>query len=339
MKRFSNIIKKNGIRHFSAIPKNPIWKANTVVCVCAQGSQVVVERFGRFHRVEQPGFFFAIPFLERLTKVDMREHVLQIDPQMAITKDNVKIELSGSLYLNFVDPYKALYGAVKPLVATVNLSQAIMRSCVGRMELDDIFSNRTRLNYEIKAAITEPTAAWGISVNNYEIRDIVPEEAIAKKMELQAAAERERRRQQVGAEADKQQTVLNSEAQRARDVNESEGLKIKLINEAEGQRQRLILEAEGRAEAIVKEAEGKKREIEMLAQAISTPEGMQAVQYSLSKEYFAALAKLGEGQGTIVVPSNLADMSSLLVPAKKILEMSSDKREDLVKPVIQEKNE
>lgn len=139
-------LRINKLRLFSQVPRNPKWTANTFINFCDQGSEVVVERFGRFHRIEDAGMFFAIPMIERCTKVDKREMVITIDPQMAITRDNVRIELSGSVYLQFIDSFKALYGAVRPLLASVQQAQAIMRSAVGKMELDDIFHNRTRLN-------------------------------------------------------------------------------------------------------------------------------------------------------------------------------------------------
>merc|ERR1719384_379159 len=255
------------VRAFSTVPKNPTWQANTCVNFCGQGSEVVVERFGRYHRTEHAGMFFAVPLVEKLHKIDMREMVISIDPQMAITRDNVRIELSGSLYLQFVDPYKALYGAVRPLVASVQQAQAIMRSCVGKMELDDIFHSRFRLNEDIRQGIYSASEAWGLKVNRYEVTDIVPDPKMAKAMDLQAAAERERRQQVRKAEADKEQTVLLSEAQRTKDENESEGLRTRLINTAEGNAARVRKEAEAESERIVKVAEAEAIAMLKLAEA------------------------------------------------------------------------
>jgi len=283
--------------------------------------------------------FFAIPLVEKLHKIDMREMVITIDPQMAITRDNVRIELSGSLYLQFVDPYKALYGAVRPLVASVQQAQAIMRSCVGKMELDDIFHSRYRLNEDIRQGIYSASEAWGLKVNRYEVTDIVPDPQMAKAMDLQAAAERERRQQVRKAEADKEQTVLLSEAQRTRDENESEGIRTRLMNTAQGNASRVKLEAEAEAtkliqiatadaEAIIKRAEAKAKEIEIMAKALSEEQhGYEALQYDLAKKYFEALAELGQGKGTVVIPSNLADMTSIVATATKSLEaMQVDKK-------------
>merc|ERR1711976_143044 len=317
-------------RHFSLIPKNPKWSPNTIINFCDQGSEIVVERFGRFHRVENAGVFFAIPLIERCTKIDRREMVVTIDPQMAITRDNVRIELSGSVYLQFVDSFKALYGAVRPLLASVQQAQAIMRSAVGKMELDDIFHNRTRLNKEITTGISEAAQAWGLAVNRYEVTDIIPDPQIAKAMDLQAAAERERRQQVRKAEADKEQTVLLSEGQRIKDVNESEGVRIRTMNEAEGnamrvkleadaEKERLIMEAEGRAKGIIIEAEARKTEIELSGTTLVSKQGHLAIEYSLGKQYLNSLAKLGQGKGTIVVPLNLTDVANILVSSKQIL--------------------
>lgn len=275
--------------------------------------------------------FVAIPLVENLNKIDMREMVISIDPQSAITRDNVRIELSGSLYLQFVDPYKSLYGAVRPLVASVQQAQAIMRSCVGKMELDDIFHNRVRLNHDIREGIYSATQAWGLTVNRYEVTDIVPDPQMAKAMDLQAAAERERRQQVRKAEADKEQTVLLSEAQRTKDVNESEGQRTLLINTAEGTAQKIRLEAHADAERIVKIAEAqaqgivmhaqaKAQEIEVIAKATQHERGMEALQYDLAKEYFTGLAMLAQGKGTVVVPQNLADLTTVVATATKSFE-------------------
>lgn len=316
-------------RHFSSVvPKNPNWKGNTLVNFCDEGTCIVVERFGKFNRIEQSGVFLTIPAFEKLHKVDMREMVITVEPQMAITRDNVRIELSGCLYLMFVDPYKAMYGAVRPLVASIQQAQAIMRSSVGKMELDEIFHNRQRLNQEIRIGIEEAATNWGLLINRYEVTDIVPDQHMAKSMDLQAAAERERRQQVRKAEADKEETVLLSEAHRTRDTNESEGARIRLINEAEGNAQRVRLEAEaesmklirmaeGQASSIIQNAEAKAKEIDIMAKSLTTPEGMAALQYDLAKNYFMSLEKLASGKGTVVVPSTMSDMSSLVAAASK----------------------
>merc|ERR1719263_1826727 len=175
------------------------------------------------------------------------------------------------------------------------------------MELDEIFSNRTRLNTEIRECIETAASAWGLAVNRYEVTDIIPDPQIAKAMDLQAAAERERRQQVRKAEADKEQTVLLSEGQRTKDVNESEGVRIRTINEAEGnairvkleagaEKERLIMEAEGRAKSIIIEAEARKIEIELIGSTLNSNQGRSAIEYSLGKEYLNSLARLGQGK-------------------------------------------
>merc|ERR1711939_213687 len=119
--------------------------------------------------------------------------VITILPQSGITKDNVRVDISGALYLQYVDEKDALYGASRPLYAASQQAQAIMRSSVGKYELDDIFHNRAALNQMIQTQMAEAAQKWGLAINNYEITDIIPDPAIAKAMDLQAAAERERR--------------------------------------------------------------------------------------------------------------------------------------------------
>jgi len=312
-------------RLVSGVPDNPRPRMlNYGVNVCHQGSKVVVEQFGKFHREVQPGLFFSIPLVEKLYDVDMREMVITVKPQAGVTKDNVRIDISGSLYLNFVDPYKALYGAKQPLVAAVLQAQAVMRSAVGSMELDAIFHNRDHLNEEIRGALEQHAETWGLRVTRYEITDIVPDAAIARAMDLQAAAERERRQQVKAAEAEKESTILVSEAQKARDVNESEGVRTRMENEAAGnakrilleaeaERERLIMEAEGRAQAIMKEAEANARAVSIMGDMLQAPNGRSALEARLAERYFHSLQELGNSQSTVVfMPSNLSDIPQLV---------------------------
>merc|ERR1719433_718856 len=218
------------------VPDNPRARANTVLNICHQGTTTVVERFGKYYNNVQPGIFLAIPLIDTLYTVDLRETVINIRPQSAITKDNVRIELCGALYLRFDDPYKALYGAKRPLFAAVQQAQSVMRSCVGRLEMDDIFHKRHELNKAVQDGIQNATEHWGLKVNRYEVTDITPDPEIAKAMDLQAAAERHRREKVKSATAEKESTILISE-----------GRRLQMINEAQGEAERIVRSAQAKA--------------------------------------------------------------------------------------------
>jgi len=273
------------------IPNNPRARANTLINMCHQGTITVVERFGKYSHEVSPGLFVAIPLIDRLHTIDMRETVINISPQGAITKDNVRIELCGSLYVRFEDCYKALYGAKRPLYAAVQQAQSVMRSCVGKMEMDDIFHNRTELNDAVRVGIQNASEFWGLNVNRYEVTDITPDPEIAKAMDLQAAAERHRREKVKSAQAEKESTILISE-----------GKRLQMINEADGEAQRIVRDAEAKADAI-------KRIAGVLEGSAETK---RAMEFDISEKYFRYLQQLGQSPSTVFLPSDVSNVNQVV---------------------------
>merc|ERR1719510_18905 len=273
------------------IPDNPRPRTNTFVNMCHQGTTTVVERFGKYSHKVDPGLFIAIPLIDSLHTIDLRETVINISPQGAITKDNVRIELCGSLYVKFEDSYKALYGAKRPLFAAVQQAQSVMRSCVGKMEMDDIFHNRTDLNEAVRVGIQNASEFWGLNVNRYEVTDITPDPEIAKAMDLHAAAERHRREKVKSAQAEKESTILISE-----------GKRLQMINEAEGEAQRIIRAAEAKAVAIGR-----------IAEALDRDEGAKrAMEFDISEKYFRYLQQLGQSPSTVFLPSDVSNVNQVV---------------------------
>jgi len=273
------------------IPNNPRPRTNTLINLCHQGTVMVVERFGRYSHEVSPGLFFAIPFIDTLYSIDFRETVINIRPQSAITKDNVRIELSGCLYVKFEDSYKALYGAKRPLFAAVQQAQSVMRSCVGKMEMDDIFHNRTELNDSVREGIQNATEFWGLTVNRYEVTDIVPDVEIAKAMDLQAAAERHRREKILAAKAERESIILISEGKRSQ-----------MINEAKGDAERIVRSSEAKAEALLKIA----RVLE------GSEEARRAMEFDISEKYFVYLQELGKSPSTVFLPSDVSNVNQVV---------------------------
>eukprot|EP00455_Lapot_gusevi_P016504 TRINITY_DN1851_c0_g1_i2.p1 TRINITY_DN1851_c0_g1~~TRINITY_DN1851_c0_g1_i2.p1 ORF type:complete len:248 (+),score=98.96 TRINITY_DN1851_c0_g1_i2:32-745(+) len=190
--------------------------------------------------------------------------------------------------------------------------------------------DRKKLNSLVKEALMDAAPAWGAEVLRYEVTDIIPDDSISRAMDLQAAAEREKRQKVKNAEADKQAVVLAAEAQKQRDANESEGQRTRLINEAEGKARKIVLEAEaertklineasGHAEATVLHAKAAAQSILHIARAIATREGTTAMQYELAQKYFESLQHLGKKSNTIFMPNNLGDATSMLAQGMTIL--------------------
>jgi regulator of protease activity HflC (stomatin/prohibitin superfamily) len=134
---------------------------NTVLNICPQGEVMVVERLGKLHAIKEAGWFIAIPVVDQIRyRIDMREKALTINPQAAITKDNVHVQVSGNLYCQFVDAEKAAYGSKNPLFAVKQLAQSSMRAAIGELELDQILHARAQLNTMIRTTIQDAATKW-----------------------------------------------------------------------------------------------------------------------------------------------------------------------------------
>jgi regulator of protease activity HflC (stomatin/prohibitin superfamily) len=187
----------------------PIRKMNTIFNIVPQGHKHVVERFGRLWAVQESGWFLAIPFVDNIAYiVDMRERAMEIPSQSSITRDNVSVDVSGNLFVRFMDAEKAAYGAENPLYSVTQHAQSAMRSAIGEMELDEILHGRAKLNSLIKGSLQEASEPWGLEIMRYEITEITPDTQIRLAMDKQAAAERDRRERVLRAEGAKRQAEL-----------------------------------------------------------------------------------------------------------------------------------
>lgn len=259
--------------------------------IVPQQSAVVVERLGKFHRVLSPGLNILIPILDYCEYVhSLKEQVIQINNQMAITKDSVTLHLDGVLYLKITDPVKASYGVTDPVSAMVQIAQTTMRSELGKYNLDQTFEERENLNSDIVDVINQAGKNWGIECMRYEIRDIIPPTNIKKAMELEGEAERQRRA-----------LILDSEKQRAG-----------TINLAEGQKLSTILKAEGEAEAVIQKAESVAGSIRILSESIKQSGGKDSIRLKLAEEYVEGLKNLADKTTSVFVPKDHGGVASLL---------------------------
>eukprot|EP00538_Stauroneis_constricta_P006809 CAMPEP_0119564176 /NCGR_PEP_ID=MMETSP1352-20130426/26102_1 /TAXON_ID=265584 /ORGANISM="Stauroneis constricta, Strain CCMP1120" /LENGTH=434 /DNA_ID=CAMNT_0007612905 /DNA_START=119 /DNA_END=1423 /DNA_ORIENTATION=- len=294
----------------------PITKTNTIFNIVPQGYKFVVERFGKLHSIEESGWFIAIPLVDTISYViDVRERALDIKPQTAITRDNVSVEVSGNLFVQFNDAQRAAYGAFNPLYSVVQHAQSAMRSAIGEMELDEILHGRARLNALIKGSLQEAAVPWGLEIRRYEITEITPDHQIRIAMDKQAAAERARREQVLRAEGDKQRAQLTSEGVKISLTNESEGNLIKVKNEAEATKQRLLLEAQGQAEAIRLTSQAQAEALNLIAYELNKDGGPEAAKLALARDYVAMYGEMGQKSNTIMFNDRPADVNALLSQA------------------------
>lgn len=261
----------------------------------------VVETLGRFDKTLEPGLNFLIPFFMRVAyKHSLKEEVIDIPQQSAITKDNVTLDIDGVLYVRIVDPKAASYGVHDPFYALAQLAQTNMRSEIGKITLDNTFEERENLNLNIVDSINEAAAAWGIQCMRYEIKDIEPPKSVLQAMELQVAAERKKRAE-----------VLESEGQRDSKINISEADKREVVLASEAAMIDQVNRARGEAEAILSVAEATAESIKKVGLAINEQGGNDAVSLQISEKYIDAFKELAKETNTVLLPANVNDVGGL----------------------------
>jgi regulator of protease activity HflC (stomatin/prohibitin superfamily) len=270
--------------------------------------EVIQERLGKFKKTLKPGFHFLIPFIDRAAyHQEMREQVLDVPSQTCITKDNIEVSVDGLVYLKVMDSYKASYGISNYHAAAVNLAQTTMRSEIGKITLDDTFSEREMMNENIVREIDKAADPWGIKVLRYEIKNIRPSNEIVDTMEKQMEAEREKRAE-----------ITNSEGYRQARINESEGEQKNQILVSEAQRQRRINEAKGRASEIELVATATAKGLRRIAKSIQRPGGELAVKTKLVEQYIDQFGKIIKNTSVSVLPVETANLKTFFEGVGKI---------------------
>lgn len=290
--------------------------AKTAVVV-PQQSQYVVERLGRYAGTLDAGFHILVPFLDAIRyKHSLKESAVDIPEQICITSDNVQVGVDGVLYLKVLDAKRASYGIGNYLFAITQLAQTTLRSEIGKIELDKTFEERAHINTQVVDELDKATDPWGVKVLRYEIKNINPPHDVLAAMEKQMRAEREKRA-----------TILDSEGVRDAAINTAEGEKQKVIKESEATKQQQINEAQGEAAAITTVATATAEGIRMVAEAINAPGGHQAVQLRVAEQYVEKLGMLAKENNTMILPANVADVSSIIATAMNVIKQTGDQQD------------
>lgn len=292
----------------------------------------IVESLGKFDRKLEPGLNILIPFYQKIAyRHSLKEMAIDVPEQAGITRDNVTLVLDGILYMRVVDPVAASYGVSDPLYAVSQLAQTTMRAEIGKLTLDKTFEERETLNANIVTAINHAAQNWGIQCMRYEIKNITPPSSVLKAMELQVAADRQKRalilesegkrQSQINiaeglkqetilkAEGQQQQTVLNAEARKQEVVLQSEGAQIDQVNRAKGEALAIIAVAEATAEGITK-----------VAQAINQQGGSDAVALKIAEQYVDAFKGMARTTTTVLLPANAADAGGMVAQALTVFD-------------------
>ena len=280
--------------------------AKTAVVVPQQGAYVV-ERLGRYHATLSAGFHVLLPFVDVIRyRHSLKETAIDIPAQVCITRDNVQVGVDGILYLKVLNPERASYGISDYGFAITQLAQTMLRSEVGKIDLDRTFEERTNINLQVVTELDKASEAWGVKVLRYEIKNITPPHDVLAAMEKQMRAEREKRA-----------VILTSEGARDAAINNAEGGKQEVIKQSEARKQQQINEAEGEAEAIMAVATATAEGIRRVAEAVTLPGGFEAVQLRVAEQYISQFGELAKESNTLVLPANVADVGSMIALAMK----------------------
>ncbi|ADK13764.1 MULTISPECIES: SPFH domain-containing protein [Clostridium] len=233
------------------------------------GYVTIIERFGQFHRVLEPGWHFLIPFADfARRKISNKQQILDIEPQSVITKDNVKISIDNVIFYKILSAKDAVYNIEDYKAGIVFSTITNMRNIVGDMTLDEVLSGRDKINAELLKVVDEITDAYGIKILSVEIKNIIPPAEIQQAMEKQMKAERDKRAVILQAEGQKQSDIARAEGEKQAKILQAEAEKEANIRRAEGLRQSQMLEAEGKAKAIESVAEAQSKAIHLVNRSI-----------------------------------------------------------------------
>ena len=270
----------------------------------------VVERLGKYDRTLTPGLKFVVPFIERVAyKHSLKEVPLDVPSQVCITRDNTQLQVDGIIYFQITDPMRASYGSSNYVVAITQLAQTLLRSVIGKMELDKTFEERDAINASVVTALDEAAMNWGVKVLRYEIKDLTPPAEILRSMQAQITAEREKRA-----------LIAASEGRKQEQINIATGEREASIARSEGERQAEINKAQGEAAAITAVADATADAIRKIASAIQAPGGEQAVQLKVAEKAVDAYGQLARTNNTMIVPGNMSEVSTLIGTAMALLQ-------------------
>ena len=280
-----------------------------------QGMEYTVERFGRFTRTLRPGLNLIMPIIDQIgTKMNMMEQVLDVPSQEVITKDNAMVRVDGVIFYQVLDAAKASYEVNDLVRAILNLTMTNIRTVMGSMDLDELLSNRDKINAQLLHVVDDATTPWGVKATRIEIKDIAPPRDLVDAMARQMKAERDKRAQ----------------------ILEAEGLRQSEILKAEGEKQSAILTAEGEKEAAFREAEARERLAEaearataIVSQAIAKGD-INAINYFVAQKYTEALQNIASApnEKLVLMPLEAANLIGSLAGIAEVAKSARNRGED-----------
>lgn len=291
-----------------------------------QDERLIVERFGAFQRILDPGLRWVIPVVDQVRfKISTREQVLELEIQKTFTKDDIPITIISTLYYRLIPSFRgfeedtvrrAAYGVEidpdHPEKAIEQLAISTLRSISGQERFDDIVNKQDEINNLVREAMNPATVLWGYEATRHQIKEIIPPPEISNALlkELTAAK-------------DKIATVTASEAEREAQINRAEGEKQAIIKKAEAQKFAEVALAEAKREVQRLDAEGEALGIKLRAEQLATPEGRAAAEYNLHEQRLTALGRLAKISNTVIVTPQFDEAAGLGIAVKKMFEATT----------------
>jgi len=284
------------------------------VKVTSGGRSRLVERLGKFDRELQPGLSIVIPVVERVVSHEsLKERVLDIPPQLCITRDNVSIEVDAVVYWQLLEHSQAYYAVDNLQAAMVNLVLTQIRAEMGKLDLDQTFTTRSEVNELLLKELDEATDPWGVKVTRVEMRDINPSPGVKQAMEAQMTAEREKRA-----------AILRSEGEKEAQLNEARGRAEALVLDARAQKEALMLDAEAQANQQSVLAEAKSEAARVMAKALAeSPEAEEAVRLMLAQDWMAMGQQMANSPAGSVLMVDPQSPASLIAALKQFQQSKS----------------
>lgn len=302
--------------------------------IVQQAEVMLIERFGKFHKILHSGVNIIIPIIDKprdvnwrstkfmthgqvtqfemTSKIDLREQVFDFPSQSVITKDNVAIEINAMIYFQVTDPVKVAYEISNLPDAIEKLTQTSLRNLVGEMELDQTLSSRDQINSQLRIILDEATEKWGVKINRVELQDINPPLDIRQAMEKQMRAERDRRATILESEGKKQSAILVAEGERESD-----------ILQAKGEKEAQVLIAEGKAEAIQRVADAEAMAIKAIAESVKGS-GADPTQYLIAVKYIDAFKQIAAHNDKVIfIPYEASGVMSSLGMLKEMFQQKN----------------
>ncbi|MGB3312024.1 MAG: SPFH domain-containing protein [Nodosilinea sp.] len=296
--------------------------AASAVKIVNQSDEALVETLGKYNGKKlTPGLNFLVPFLDKVVfKQTIRERVLDIPPQQCITRDNVSISVDAVVYWRIVDMEKAYYKVENLQSAMVNLVLTQIRSEMGQLELDKTFTARSEINELLLRELDISTDPWGVKVTRVELRDIVPSKTVQDSMELQMAAERQKRAAVLTSEGERDSAVNSARGRAESAVLDAEARKKAAILDAEGQQKTIVLRAQAMRQEELLQAQGTAEAMQVIAKTLATDPGMrEALQFLVAQHYMEMGLKIGSSDSSKVmfmdprsIPGTLEGMRAIV---------------------------